>query len=92
MCLFSWGGDVAGAQGLNNLAETSSIMKGPPEGCVSPPAVPVLRRCPGLPQKNPDTDAVELAKGISVSRGGVGGDEGRREAQAAPSREFALCD
>ena len=34
----------AGAQCLNNLAETSSIMKGPPEGCVSPPAVPVLRR------------------------------------------------
>lgn len=33
----------ARAQGLNNLAEESSIMKGPPEGCVLPPAVPVLR-------------------------------------------------
>lgn len=57
-------------------------MKGPPEGCVSPPAVPVLRRCPGLPQKKPGTDAIELAEGIGVSRGGVGGDEGRREARA----------
>lgn len=35
--MFAW------AQGLNNLAAESSIMKGPPEGCVLPPAVPVLR-------------------------------------------------
>lgn len=39
----------ARAQGLNYLAETSSIMKSSPEGCVSPTAVPVLRRSPGLP-------------------------------------------
>lgn len=42
-------------RGLNNLAETSSIMKRSPEGCVSPPAVPVL------PHKKTDTDAVEMA-------------------------------
>lgn len=47
-CLFCYGvcyraGVFARAQGLNYLAEESSIMKGPPEGCVSPPAVPVLR-------------------------------------------------
>lgn len=69
MGFFVIGGGVAGAQGLNNLADTSSIMKGSPEGCVSPPAVPVLQCCPGLPQKKPDTDAVEMAEGISVGVG-----------------------
>lgn len=52
-------------------------MKGSPEGYVSPPAVPVLRRCPGLLQKKPGTDTVELAEGISV-RGGEGGIGGER--------------
>jgi len=64
------------------LAEASSIMKGPPEGCVSPPAVPVLRHCPGLPQKKTDTGAVHLAEMISVRGGGVGGDERGRQVKA----------
>ena len=58
---FLWGRGVAGAQGVNNLAETSSIMKGSPEGCVSPPAVPVQASCERSP-----TDAVELAERGSV--------------------------
>lgn len=70
------------------MAETSSIMKGPPEGCVSPPAVPVLRRCPGLPQKKAGTDAIELAEGISVSRGGVGGMRGGERLELRRARRL----
>lgn len=54
----------AGAQGLNYLAVTSSIMKGSPEGCVSPTAVPVLRRArASLVEKETDTDAVRAGWG-----------------------------
>ncbi len=34
--------------------------------------------CPGLPQKKPDTDTVELAEGISVGGSGGGGGWGAR--------------
>lgn len=80
---FLQGRGFAGAQGLNNSAETSSIMKGPPEGYVSPRAVPLLRHCPGLLQKKPDTDAVELWLRGSVFEEAevvlVGNREGGRE-------------
>lgn len=62
------GGGLYG--GLNNLAETSSIMKRSPEGCVSPPAVPVLRH------KKTDTDAVEMAG--DQCQCVWGGEDGRR--------------
>ncbi len=73
VCMRVCGAVDAGAQGLNNFAETSSIMKGSPEGCVSPPALPVLRRARDFPQKKPGTDAVQPAEGISVGGGGVMG-------------------
>lgn len=50
------GEDGGAIRGVNNLAETSSIMKRSPEGCVLPPAVPVL------PRKKTDTDVVEMAR------------------------------
>lgn len=53
VCVCVCGGVDAGAQGLNNFAETSSIMKGSPEGCVSPPAVPVLRRAQAFRKRSP---------------------------------------
>lgn len=56
-------------RGLNNLAETSSIMKRSPEGCVSPPAVPVLLH------KKTDTAAVEMA-GDQCQGPRTGGGEG----------------
>lgn len=64
-------------RGLNNLAETSSIMKRSPEGYVSPPAVPVL------PHKKTDTDAVEMA-GDQCQCGG--GEMGRGPTNVRPER------
>ena len=65
-----WWGQVGGVmRGLNNLAETSSIMKRSPEGCVSPPAVPVLLH------KKTDTAAVEMA-GDQCQGPRTGGGEG----------------
>lgn len=65
------GGKLGGAiGGLNNLAETSSIMKRSPEGCVSPPAVPVLLH------KKTDADTVEMA-GEQCQGGGGAREVGR---------------
>lgn len=67
------GGKLGGAiGGLNNLAETSSIMKRSPEGCVSPPAVPVLLH------KKTDADTVEMAGEQCRGGGSTGGGEGPR--------------
>lgn len=72
---FSSGKGASRSQGLNNLAEESSIMKSPPEGCVSPPAVPV----PRPPAKRRQTQAPQIwLRGISAERGGVDEAEGGR--------------